>query len=311
MRRRSGPALLAAAMLLTLTLPTTAQEATSSVRFDGIGFSFDHTLGRSVNILRVPSQRVGRAQVGEASPALVAFALYPRQREARPVPRVWDVPGVVRAYRTTGLDGYPMATQQLERLRQLLTERPDPSTLGSIDEDAITEMPYLPIGEAAQAIAARIQYVDTPELSGLAYVTGFRQDTFPFARNDLWYTFQGLSTDGRWYVAVSWVLRAQGFPARISNAEARRVGRNARTWRRYVEQTVATLGAAQPTDFRPSLDTLDALVRSIDFDSVVQSGEPTEAPTSAPSPRPSTAPSAAPSPPPAASLAPITSIAPQ
>jgi hypothetical protein len=246
--------------------------------------------------------------VGEASPAHVAFALYPRQREARAVPRVWDVPGVVRAYRTSGLDRYPMATQQLERLQQLLAERPDPSTLGSIDEDAITRMPYLPIEEAAQAIAARIQYVDTPELSGLSYVTGFRQDTFPFARDDLWYTFQGLSTDGRWYVAVSWSLRAEGFPARISNAEARRAGRNARTWRRYIERTVATLDAAQPTGFRPSLDALDALVRSIDFDSVTQAGEPSPAPTTAPSPQPSAP--VTPSASPAASIAPLASTAP-
>lgn len=308
MRRRSGPALLAVAMLLALGLPAAAQGDTSSVRFDGIGFSFDHALGRSVNILRVPSQRPGRAQVGEASPAHVAFALYPRQREGRAVPRVWDVPGVVRAYRTSGLDRYPMATQQLERLRQLLADRPDPSTLGSIDDDAITRMPYLPIEEAAQAIAARIQYVDTPELAGLSYVTGFRQDTFPFARNDLWYTFQGLSTDGRWYVAVAWSLRAEGFPARVSNAEARRAGRNARTWRRYIERTVATLDAAQPTGFRPSLDTLDALVRSIDFDSVTQGGEPTAQPSTEPTAQPSVQPSAAPSAIP--STAPVPSTAP-
>lgn len=300
---RSRRAVVVAALLLAISVPTAAQDQTSSVRFDGVGFSFDHSLGRSVNILRVPRQRLGRAQVGEATPAHIAFALYPRQREGRAVPGVWDVPGVVRAYRTSAIDGYPMATQQLERLQRLLTERPDPATLGAIDESAITGMPYLPIEEAAQALAARIQYVDTPELAGVAYVAGFRQDTFPFARNDLWYTFQGLSTDGAWYVAASWVLRAERFPARISNAESRRVGRNARTWARYIEQTATTLNATQPADFRPSLDTLDALVRSIDFDSVVQ-------PTTSPSPQPSASVPAAPSTPPAASIAPITSIAP-
>ena len=80
-------------------------------------------------------------------------------------------------------------------------------------------MPMLPVDEAAaQVIAARVGYVDTPELTGIAYVTGFRQDLFPFTRDDLQYTFQGLSNDGRWYVAVNWNLRATMLPRRFSNS---------------------------------------------------------------------------------------------
>ncbi|MEZ4597009.1 MAG: hypothetical protein R3C32_09335 [Chloroflexota bacterium] len=138
-------------------------------------------------------------------------------------------------------------------------------------------------------------------------MTGFRQDIFPFARDDFWYTFQGISADGRWYVAVDWVLRASGFPARISNSDAERVGRNGRTWRRYIDRTVATLDAAAPTDFTPSLDTLDALVRSIDFESVAApppSPVPSLAPQPSPAPTGTDAGSAAPANRPGASSAP-------
>ena len=96
--------------------------------------------------------------------------------------------------------------------------RPSRASRGSICR-------FLPVEEAAaQAIAARVGFIDTPELLGIAYVTGFRQDMFPFVRDDFLYTFQGLSADGQWYVAVNWVVRATMFPRRVSQADARRVG---------------------------------------------------------------------------------------
>jgi hypothetical protein len=302
---RSRRATIVAAMLLALALPAQAQDSTSDVRFDGVGFSFDHALGRSVNITRVPAIPVGETQVGEAPPAHLVFSLYGRRAESARIPRIWDAPGTVRAYATTALEGYPLASQQLTRLQQLLSDRPEPSSLEAITDNATTELPYLPIEEAAQAIAARIQYIDTPELSGIAYVTGFRQDVFPFARDDFWYTFQGVSTDGRWYVSVNWVLRADMFPRRVSQADARRAGSSARRWERYITRSVATLDAAEPTAFRPSLETLDALVRSIDFESVVAASpspgataSPTDAPGASEGPPSSSAappsPSAAP-----------------
>ena len=278
---------LTGALLLALAFPTHAQGDTSSVRFDGVGFEFSHRLGRSVNITQVPRQRPGSPGISEAAPAHVTFSLYPRLPESRRPPRPIAVPGTIRVYATSALEGYPTASRQLARLQALLTERPDPASLGAIDDNQTVDLPYLPIDGAAQAIAARIGFIDTPELAGIAYVTGFRQDLFPFARDDFWYTFQGLSTDGQWYVAVSWVVRATMFPVRVRNADARRIGRNATTWERYIRQSVATLDAAEASAFRPSLETLDALVRSIDFESV-------EAPSASPSVAPS--PSAAASP---------------
>ncbi|MFN8518667.1 MAG: hypothetical protein U0667_04575 [Chloroflexota bacterium] len=298
---------LVAASLFALSVPTMAQDATSSVAFDGIGFSFDHSLGRSVNILRVPRQRPSTVGVVEPSPAHVVFALYGRQAESKRTPRVWDVPGTVNVYWTSALDGYELASRQLTELQRLLSERPDPATLEA-SAGLSGELPYLPIEEAAQAIAARVTYIDTPELSGVAYVTGFRQDVFPFARGDFWYTFQGLSTDGRWYVAVDWLLDASMFPATITQADARRVGTSASRWERYVKRTVATLDAAEPTAFTPSLTVLDDLVRSIDFASVVA---PSPSASPVPSIAPSIAPSAAPTPTDAvaASAAPTSSVA--
>jgi hypothetical protein len=288
MTSRSRRFVLTGVLLLGLALPAQAQGETSSVSFDGVSFEFSHTLGRSVNIAQVPGQRLRSVGVGEAAPAHVIFSLYPRLAEARRPPRAWDVPGAVRVYAVSAIDGYPIASRQLARLQKLLADRPDPTTLETINDQQTVEMPYLPIEEAAQAIAARVGFIDTPELSGIAYITGFRQDLFPFARRDFFYTFQGLSADGQWYVAVDWNIRATMFPRRVSQADARRAGRNASAWERYIRDSVTALDAAEPSAFRPSLESLDALVRSIDFESVVPASP---SPSIAPSPG-ATAPSA-------------------
>jgi hypothetical protein len=301
MTSRSRRIALAGMLLLGIALPVQAQGDTSSVRFDGVGFEFDHSLGRSVNITQVPVARRGSTGLGEDAPAHITFSLYRRLAESKRAPLILNVPGTVRVYATSALEGHRNATRQLTRLQKLLSERPEPATLEVITEQQTVDLPFLPVEEAAaQAIAARVEYVDTPELSGIAYVTGFRQDLFPFVRDDFFYTFQGLSADGQWYVAVDWVVRATMFPRKVSQADARRVGRNATTWERYVRQSVAALDEAEATAFRPSLATLDALVRSIDFDSVV-----------APSPSPSVAPpaSAAPASAPPASAPPAAASA--
>lgn len=286
MMGRSRRTALVVVALFALAVPMQAQDATSSVSFDGVGFDFSHTLGRSVNILRSPRQGTDELPLGEGAPAHIVFSLYPRQSEAKRVPALWDLPGSVNVYRTRALEGYAVATRQWTELQRILTDRPEPQVLEADAVDGSAPLPYLPVAEeAAQALVARVGYIDTPELSGVAYVTGFRQGEYPFTRDDLWYSFQGLSTDGRWYVAVNWRLRAGMFPRTVSQADAERVGSSARRWERYIRESVATLDAAEPTAFLPSLDTLDALVRSIDFASVVP-----------PSPSPALAPSASASP---------------
>ena len=281
---------LAGMLLLGLALPTHAQGDTSTVRFDEVGFEFDHSLGRSVNIARVPGQRLstGPSLGGEAAPAHLTFSLYQRLAESRRPPRAFGAPGTVRVYAVSALEGYPKASRELARLQALLDERPDPATLEEIDRRQVVDMPILPVDDAAaQIIAARVAYIDTPELTGIAYLTGFAQDLIPVTRDDLQYTFQGLSTDGRWYVAVNWRIRARVLPRSFTNAQARRIGRNARTWGRYIRDTVATLDDASVASFRPNLDALDALVRSIDFESVVPPSTPpsaTPSPSVAPSP---------------------------
>ena len=144
-----------------------------------------------------------------------------------------------------------------------------------------TSLPHLPLFGAGQAIRARAEYVDTPQLSGVAYVAAFRQDVSPFEAGDFWYLFQGLSADGTWYVSVSWVVEASGFPKHLS---AREANRQANRWVAYLRESLAALNGAGPEAFTPPLTSLDALVRSITFDATPTSEpSPSQLPVSSPS----------------------------
>lgn len=257
---------VAAAALFLLSLPVHAQDAASTVSFEGVGFSFDKALGASVNITQVPGEPPTPEGPSAPSPGHLAFTLYGPRPESARAPRPIDAPGVVRFYRTADLAGYGWASRQLEDLSSLLGARPDLASHVEVGDDGSTEpLPFVLDDSAAQAIAARAHYVDTPHLAGIGYLTAFRQDVFPFAASDFWYTFQGLSDDGAWYVAVDFVIDADMFPARVTARDANRIG-TARRWPRYLNQSVQTLNEAAPDAFTPPLTSIDALVHSITFE---------------------------------------------
>jgi hypothetical protein len=87
-------------------------------------------------------------------------------------------------------------------------------------------------------------------------------------------TFQGLSSDGGWYVSVIQHLETSLFPEEPSLRDIRRA---ARQWDAYLAESVTALEAAASEDFTPSLETVEALVASLDIGatpSVVPSPSP-------------------------------------
>lgn len=267
MRLRSPVSVaVVAALVLAVGLPAQAQDGESSISFDGVGFTFDAASGSSVNVTRVPGQPPDLDSISGPDSPHIAFSLYgPRSQGAR-VPRVGWSNSVVRVYATADLAGYEGATAQLEAVRALLEERPDPATLMAVTEDGGERLPHLPLDlGAAQVLRARVIYVDAPQVSGIAYVAAYRQDVFPLAAGDFWHTFQGLSSDGAWYVSADFVVEAGMFPARV-RLGSREADRFVRRWLAYLEESTATLNAAAPDAFTPPLTAVDVLVASITLD---------------------------------------------
>ena len=124
-------------------------------------------------------------------------------------------------------------------------------------------LPFLPVMPAAQVIRARVGLLQLDTVGGISYVTAYRQDASPFTATEFLYTFQGISTDGQYYVSAVFRLNTELFPAEIPadfdmNAFIAGI-------QDYFAESISTLNAAAPDDFTPSLDTLDALFASFTF----------------------------------------------
>lgn len=133
--------------------------------------------------------------------------------------------------------GQVLLDERVAALRRLLSERPE-----FVDAE---EIPVLPDAESAQVFRARIRYLRFDGGEGVAFITRYPASGASPAGPLTW-TFQGLTDDGRYWVSVFHPVHAPGLP---------------RPGPEYT--TVRHLDATRPGDFRPSTDTLAAVVRTL------------------------------------------------
>lgn len=276
-------AALAALSVLALAipvLPATAQEpAGNSILFDGMGFSFDPSLGASVNVTRVPGQSPQNDSPAAPDSPHLTFSLYGPKDEYAKVPRVGATPTVVTFFRIADLDGYTFDQQEVQRLRAILADRPDPAMLATGND----RLPYLPPQvDAAQMMRARVGYVDLPGISGITYITAFGQDVYPFTSDRFQYVFEGLSTDGAWAVSAIFDLTTDLFPAKVSQKDANRITASQKAYDAYLAASRATLEGAARDAFSPTLDAADALIASIVIEGAPASEPAPPAPSASP-----------------------------
>lgn len=266
-------AVIAASLVAT---PVAAQDG-HVVWYDGVGFAFASSLGQSVNIAQVRATTGG--ELGVPDPVHVSFTLYgTREAYARP-PAIGgpiDAPREVRIYRTADLAATDGVDSELASLQQVLETRPDPASFSTVSGPLEIQLPSVPtmVG-AARIVQARVHYIDTPELSGIAYVASYAQDFLPPTSKDLEWTFQGLSADGSTYVSVRWGLTTDLLPSKLPKSIYAQIERD---WAKVLGDTTTTIEDASPDAFTPDLDTLDALVRSM----VLPGGPASQAPEASP-----------------------------
>ncbi|MFN8374375.1 MAG: hypothetical protein U0694_16050 [Anaerolineae bacterium] len=236
--------------------PVLAQEdTTNSVSFNGFSMSFDSSLASSVNISQMPGDPIDSPFVPEV--AHTQFLFY----NEYPAPESFlDANGAVRVYRTADLAGNESRESQLVNLQALLSQRADLTPNMVMDAGAMNALPFLPVFPAGQIIRARAQYVETAQVSGVAYLTVFREDTGPFIASEILYTFQGLSADGSYYISAIFHANPAMLPTEYPVIDPTTFDMTA-----YGNDIIAQLNAAAPEDFSPSLTTLDTVIQSFSF----------------------------------------------
>jgi hypothetical protein len=127
------------------------------------------------------------------------------------------------------------------------------------------EIPILPPAEAAQVLKARVRLLPFHGGKGFAFVTAYAQDNVPVANNALFYTFQGLTDDGRYWVAVYYPVSTPILPKTVQEAPELKDPKafDAR-FKAYLQKTARALEDPK-TVYTPDLAKLDAMVRSIEI----------------------------------------------
>jgi hypothetical protein len=145
--------------------------------------------------------------------------------------------------------------ERIERLQSLLADRP--ATIEA-------EIPVLPDMGAVQTIHAQEQYLDFQGGSGIRFITQYAQDAGPILSGQIFYTFQGLTSDGQYYVAYFQPVTTPALPASYEeSAAAEDYDAFVANLDRYLEETTQTLNALPTTEFTPDLAQLDRMIQSL------------------------------------------------
>jgi hypothetical protein len=125
-------------------------------------------------------------------------------------------------------------------------------------------LPLLPIFNAAQVFNAQYRVLPFTSGRGIRFITLYAQYYAPINNHDLFYTYQGLTTDGQFWVAAVLPINNPILPA---NGDTPPGGMSqeqfAANYVTYLTDLTNQLNSQASDSYSPSLAALDALVSSI------------------------------------------------
>jgi hypothetical protein len=185
----------------------------------------------------------------------------------------WEV---LPAYTRLTLQGYPISNHMLEPqifiypVKELEQANEGAgkivASLQSLIDSPkeIPHMPFLPLFNASQVMHTQIQYLDFKKGHGLRYLTQFDQGIMPINNYELIYTYQGLTNDGKYYVAAVLPVSHPSLPAddKVTGKEPPNFTND---FPKYLSKLTSTLNAQAPDTFTPDLTKLDAMFSSLEI----------------------------------------------
>lgn len=220
------------------------------VVYEGISFSYDPAIALNVLSSTVPAQNMGAESMpGDTYPTHFVFNF-----NAYPVGDHFHEPEIT-VYPAN--DYYAMseyAGNIIDNLKQTLISQPGGGP--------ISNLPFLPMWNAAQIFSAKVTYFDFTGGSGVRFLTMYGQATYPVDNTNMFYTYQGLTDDGAYYLSAILPVTHPGLPNEGQIDDYWEFEQN---WDTYISDTIAWLEAQDPQSFTPSLELLDAMMASFEI----------------------------------------------
>ncbi len=241
---------------LTSAAPATQTPISgTSIAINNISFVIPIGVGSGAQAESIPASLDPNAPYWEIHPAYTEFALsgYILQNTFHQ-PKINIYPAGEYAKVHEG------AAEIISKMQELLADQNAPMP---------ENMPFLPIFNAGQVFHSNEHFLSFQNGTGVRFLTQFAQAPYPVNNQSLFYTFQGLTNDGAYYVAAIFPINA-AFLSPDGNPEAPLPADGVPfDWVNF--ENIAThfdlvkqkLNATDPNAFSPSLTNLDALVQSM------------------------------------------------
>lgn len=236
-----------------LTLTRVGSGKMINAEFGGVSFNFDEQLAKSAQGETTKAVPVTEGPaLGGAVPASVRFLF-----NGEKAPEFLG-PGTaqVNVYKTEDwvkLD--PSTAKSVEDLKTLLKEKPTDLDKG---------IPVLPPIPASQVFRVKPQYIKMANGEGIGFITYYAQDASPVTADRVFYTFQGLTNDGKYYISVFYPVTTALLPtdsnAALGGASYDEWVKNYET---YLANLVKDLNGLVPAAYTPNLTLIDQMVKTI------------------------------------------------
>jgi hypothetical protein len=175
----------------------------------------------------------------------------------------------VRIFQTADFPGFgddsPQGfVNQLQALKDLLQTGPDPARcLQPITGEPA--LPFLPWINMKQTFCAQPQIIEFQNGRGIRYISYYAQGPNPVLEREVFYTFQGLTEDGKFYVSAFFPVETGVFP--VEPPACPQCGEPDydpfAEWTAVLSEQLTRLNAQASVDFAPSLAVLDSVIHSI------------------------------------------------
>jgi hypothetical protein len=157
----------------------------------------------------------------------------------------------------------PAAFESMHRLNNILG---DPGAQISSEQ-----LPAVPFFNEKQVFVANIQVISFQNGQGVRFLTEYAQSPVSANNQDLFYQFQGLTSDGSYYVIAILPITAPGLGESSDPAAAIPIGGIAypdkvdpnANWDGYYAAVTELLNTTSPDAFVPAINQLDLLIQSM------------------------------------------------
>ncbi|MHC1784149.1 MAG: hypothetical protein AB9891_15590 [Anaerolineaceae bacterium] len=231
---------------------TASDDSAPKVVFEGISLSFDDTLVRNIAGTNIPAVTdTNNAAPWELLPQYVNLEMvgYPL-KDTFHEPRIMIFP----------LDEYfalsPSTREVVENLNKLL---------GNKEALPGKAIPFLPEWNAAQTFHAAMKFVDFKNGSGVRFLTQYGQDISPVNNNAIFYCYQGVTSDGKYYVSAILPVFDPLLPMDGSEYPGGDYAAFSDQYPEYIKKTIEELNDQQDLIFFPDLKLLDEMMASLEI----------------------------------------------